>query len=148
MSPGPIPNHSSDLSRSRDANRDGRPDLVTGERLPVSIPRADPSWHPAAKRLYNSVKTSGQAEYYQNSDWALLWALCDDMSHFKSADRRSAQMAATVYAGLGNLLLTEGERRKARIELALPTEQETPASVTAVEDYKRSLGLVQDGDAV
>lgn len=146
MPPGPIPNHSSDLSRGRDANRADRPDLVKGERLPVTVYKADPNWHPAAKRLYNSVKTSGQAAFYQNSDWALLWALCDDMSHFKSSDRRSAQMAATVYAGLGNLLLTEGERRKARIELDLPREQETPASVTAVEDYKRSLGLVQDGD--
>lgn len=145
--PGPVPNHSSDLSRSRDANRSDRPDLVKGTRYDVTIPRADPEWHPAALRLYNSLRSSGQKDFYQNSDWAIAWSLCDDLSHFKKSGKRSAQMAATIYSALTSLLVTEGDRRRARLELTDAIEDEKPASVAVMDDYKQGLGLVQDGDA-
>lgn len=136
---GPIPNHSSDLSRSRDANRGDRPSLVKGERRPVTIPHAGKDWHPAARRIYDSIKTSGQSDFYQNSDWAYAWSVCDDLSNFKNMSRPSAQMAAVVYTALGNLLLTEGDRRRARIELEHPHEEEKPASVSLIEEYKQGL---------
>lgn len=40
----------------------------------------------------------------------------------------------------GNLLVTEGDRRRVRIELQ-PEPEETPAAVLAIADYKRELGL-------
>ena len=146
MAPGPVPAHSSHLSRERDANRGDRPELKLGEKRPVTIPHGDPNWHPAAKRLYNALKTSGQSDFYQNSDWAYAWSLCDDLSHFKESGKRSAQMAATIYSALSNLLVTEGDRRRARIELTDAIGVEEPASVAALDKYRKGLKPVKDGD--
>ena len=137
--PGPVPNHSSDLSRSRDANRGDRPDLVKGERMKVTVPHADKDWHPVAQRLYKSLKSSGQSRFYQDSDWAYAYMLCDDITHYMSG-RRGAQMAATIYGAMSSLLITEADRRRARIELDDPKEEVTPAGVTAIADYKAGLG--------
>ncbi|MFH8414367.1 hypothetical protein ACH4B9_14635 [Streptomyces collinus] len=108
---------------------------------PVRIPRADPDWHPIAKELYDSLKKSGQADFYQQSDWAYAKALIDDLSHYKKSGKRSAQMAQTIYSALGNLLVTEGDRRRVRIELQEPEPEETPAAVLAIADYKKDLGV-------
>lgn len=136
---GPIPNHSSDLSRARDADRGDRPPLKRGEKRPVTIPHKDQDWHPAAIRLYDALKTSGQSDFYQNSDWAFAWSLCDDLSDYKKQGRRSAQMAATIYSAFSNLLVTEGDRRRARIELTDAMEEVKPPSVAAMDKYRRGL---------
>lgn len=136
---GPVPHRSNDLSRERDVNRSGRPDITRGELLPTDIPEADPEWHEIAKMLWEGAATSGQRDYYQNSDWALLYSLCDDFSDYKNQGRRSATMAATLYAATSSLLLTEGDRRRARIELSAPVENEDDASITVLAGYKDAL---------
>lgn len=142
--PGPAPNHSSDLSRERDANRGDRPELKHGEKRPVTIPHGDKDWHPAAVRLYNALKTSGQSDFYQNSDWAFAWSLCDDLSDYKNQGRRSAQMAATIYSAFTSLLVTEGDRRRARIELTDAAEEKQPASVAAMDRYRKGVYAVKN----
>lgn len=148
---GPVPNRSTDLSRERDANRGDRPPITKGELRPVVIPHMDPDWHPISKMLWKSLKSSGQADFYQNSDWAFAWSLCEDLSMYKkplvSKDgeeyhKRSGQMLQTIYAAMERLLVTEGDRRRVRIELSAPESEEEPASVTAIADYKQGLGLV------
>lgn len=139
--PGPVPNRSDDLSRERDANRGDRSPITKGELRPVVVPHADPEWHPIADKLYRSLKSSGQSDFYQNSDWALAYSLCDDLSHFKQSGKRSAQMAQTIYSALSNLLVSEGDRRRVRIELSAPEAEEEPASVTAIDAYKKQLGV-------
>jgi hypothetical protein len=52
-------------------------------------------------------------------------------------------MAQTLYSALGNLLVTEGDRRRVRIELQEPEEETTPASVLAIADYRQELGLAE-----
>lgn len=140
---GPIPNRESDLARPRSRKGSDEQETKKGQMRPVRIPRADPDWHPIAKQLYDSLKKSGQADFYQQSDWALAFALCDDLSHYKKSGKRSAQMAQTLYSALGNLLVTEGDRRRVRIELHEPEEETTSASVLAIADYKKELGLAE-----
>jgi hypothetical protein len=41
------------------------------------------------------------------------------------------------------LLVTEGDRRRVRIELDAPQDNSEPASVTAINDYRQGLGLVK-----
>ncbi|MGW3738268.1 phage terminase small subunit [Streptomyces sp. NPDC005148] len=82
-----------------------------------------------------------QSNFYQNSDWALAYVPCDDLSHYKKSAKRSAQMAQTLYSALGNLLVAERDRRRVRIELQEPEEETTPASVLAIADYKQELGV-------
>lgn len=62
-------------------------------------------------------------------DRALAYALYDDLSHYKKSGKRSAQMAQTLYPALGNLLVTEGNRRRVSIELQEPEPETTSAAV-------------------
>lgn len=67
---------------------------VLGLMRPVTIPHADKDWHPIAKRLYNSYKTSGQSDRWQNSDWAFAYSLMDDLSRYKFQEDGQSNAAA------------------------------------------------------
>lgn len=140
--PGPIPNRESDLARPRE-RKGGEVVVVTrGESRTVTWPRPDPEWHKIARDLYLACKKSGQADFYQQSDIALLFSLCDDLSYIKNQGyKRSAEMLKGVYAALGTLLVSEGDRRRVRIELHEPEPDTEPAAVIAIADYQRDLGL-------
>ena len=146
--PGPIPNRSEDLARPRERRGGDNSSVTKGTALPVSIPEADPDWHPIAIRIYDSCRSSGQREYYQDSDWAILWSLCEDLSMYKKPSvsrdgeeyhKRSGQMLQTIMASLSNLLVTEGDRRRVRIELQAPEPVTEPVSLRAVKDAKALL---------
>ncbi|WLW38554.1 minor tail protein [Streptomyces phage Vanseggelen] len=141
--PGPIPNREADLARPRERKGSDVQSVTKGVMLPTKIPNADREWHPIARRLWDSVKASGQTAFYQQSDYAVLYSLCDDLSHFKKSGKRSSQMAQTIYSALGNLLVTEGDRRRARIELHEPEDEGDTAAVLAIADYKKDLGLAE-----
>jgi hypothetical protein len=113
--------------------------VTKGVARKASKPHADKDWHPCAMKLWDATKQSGQIDFYQQSDWAMLYSLCDDLSYYKKQGRRSAQLAATIYSGLGNLLLTEADRRRARIELDLPVETGPTAGVVAIAEYKAAM---------
>lgn len=141
--PGPIPNRSDDLARPRE--RKGR-DIVPvtkGKARPVTIPDPDEAWHPIAAMLWEGLTTSGQADYYQDSDWAIAYALCDDLSHYKMQGRRSAQMAQVIYSTLSNLLVTEGDRRRARLELSPDEPEQDGPEVAVMDEYRRGLSAVK-----
>lgn len=141
--PGPIPNRSDDLSRERDANRGDRAPLKHGEMMPVTVPHENKDWHPVAKKLWKGIKTSGQSVWFQNSDWAYAYFCMEEVTRHMNAGKHSAMLLAAVDSMLSKLLVTEGDRRRARIELTMPEQDEgEPASVTAVKDYKKRLGLV------
>lgn len=144
--PGPVPNRSEDLSRERDANRGDRAPISSGTMKPVTIPNAGRGWHPIAKRLWDSMKSSGQAEYFQDSDWAYAFHVMEELTEYKNAGKRSSMMFAAIDSAMTRMLITEADRRKARIELQAPEDPTPSASVTAIQDYKRDLGLVPDLD--
>jgi len=148
---GPVPNRSEDLARPRERKGKDIVPVTKGELRKVRIPAADSKWHPIAKRLYNSLKVSGQADFYQQSDWALAWSICEDLSVYKQPryDRitgeeyfkRSGQMLQTIYTAMERLLVTEGDRRRVRIELSAPEPEAESAAVLAIADYRADLGL-------
>ncbi|GGK13145.1 hypothetical protein GCM10010124_02120 [Pilimelia terevasa] len=138
---GPIPNRDDDLARPRHRNGREQAPATRGELRPVTVPDPDPDWHPIACRLYEALRTSGQADFYQDSDWAFAFSVCDDLSHYKRATKRSGQMLQSIYSAMERLLVTEGDRRRVRIELHAPESDEKPASVLAIADYRRDLGL-------
>ncbi|AGM12028.1 hypothetical protein ZEMLYA_6 [Streptomyces phage Zemlya] len=139
--PGPVPNRESDLARPRSRKGGDVQEVTKGEMRPVKIPNADRDWHPIARRLWDSLKTSGQADFYQNSDWAFAFSLCEDLSYYKKSGKRSGQMLQTIYSAFERLLVAEGDRRRVRIELHEPEPETTPASVLAIADYRQELGL-------
>ena len=140
---GPVPNREEDLARPRSRKGSDQQPVTKGEMRPVKIPNADRDWHPIARRLWDSLKTSGQSDFYQNSDWAFAYSLCEDLSHYKKSGKRSGQMLQTIYSAFERLLVAEGDRRRVRIELNEPEDEQDSAAVLAIADYKKELGLAQ-----
>lgn len=134
--PGPVPKRS-DQRRRR--NKSDVEVVTTAGARSVSVPRMASSWHPIAKRLWQSLKDSGQADFYEPSDWAFAYSLMDDLSHYKNSDKRSAVALQTIYSSFERLLVTEGDRRRARIELERGGEPEAdPAKVAIMDEYRRA----------
>jgi hypothetical protein len=106
------------------------------------LPDADPLWHPIAADWYLSLRESGQAAFYQPSDWAVARYAADLMSKVLMSERGpNGQLVAALNSVMSSLLTTEGDRRRARMEL----ERKKPASqgdakVTALDDYRSAFG--------
>lgn len=122
----------------------------------VTIPPADSSWYPPTIRWYESLARSGQSAFYTASDWDTAWMLADAMSReFKpqplvvgsgkdatvqmvSLPPKAASLAAWAKI-MSGLLVTEGDRRRVRLELERPVE-EAKADVSELDEYRRRLG--------
>lgn len=126
--------------------------LAAGGRK-VPVPRGDPKWHPAAKRLYRSLADSGQRTLYEPSDFATAWLLAEAVSRELSPQPvmdkdgnvtmltlppKAAAVTAWLKA-LAALLATEGARRLARLELERPAEDIEPGDVSWIDDARRRL---------
>lgn len=112
---------------------------------PVGIPEPpapDELWHPIAAEWYLSLRESGQAAFYQPSDWAVARYAAELMSRGLDSDRPpNGQYVAALNSLMSSLLTTEGDRRRARMEL----ERKKPAadvdgSVTVLDDYRSAFG--------
>ena len=117
---------------------------------PVAIMDPDPEWHFIARMMWDSLDMSGQSDFYQQTDWAFAYSLCDDISEYKKpkTDRegneytkRSPEMLKAILSAMTSLLITEGDRRRVRIELSAPEAETTPLSVVAIGDYRNRLGV-------
>jgi hypothetical protein len=148
--PGPIPDREANLARPRarkGAEQSGLP-LTKGVAFPTEVPEPDENWHKIARLIWDGAVSSGQSLYYQNSDWAMLYSICDDITYVKNqGNKRSAQMLATVYAAMTTLLITEGDRRRLRVELEAPEAPVTTEGEQAVEEYKNLLQFPQRAEA-
>lgn len=137
--PGPAP--------KRDAERTRRADPASGvarhgEMRPVKIPPVDQGWHKRAKELYKSLKTSGQADYFQDSDWAYARILCDYLTRWYEMPR--AMDGANIEQMMSKLGMTEGARRQTlRIELDLPEEEKPDAQLVAIAGYQDMLKVAR-----
>lgn len=139
--PGPPPKKEAERRRR---NKDDIPvevvnldEMLAGE---VEVPVADEDWHPIARSWYESLKSSGQALWYEPSDWMTAYLLAEVLDRWlKPQDIKVGQIGdedgsvtyvfeqkviampgATLNSllkGMSALMVTEGERRKLRIEL-------------------------------
>ena len=134
--PGPAPKR--DAERVRSAEPASGP-ARHGELRSVSIPNADrKNWHPRAISWYDSLKTSGQADFYQDSDWATAKIIADYLTRWYSNPK--AMDMANIFAMMGRLGGTEGDRRQIlRVELSEPVVEDKSASLIAIEGYKDML---------
>lgn len=111
----------------------------------VQAPDPDPDWHPIAKHVYESMQHSAQRLYYEPSDWALAYLVCDHITRelnpkfvgfkkvlngetlkgvpilvdepaFESMPLTGGSMSAIMRA-FEKLMVTEVDRRKARVEI-------------------------------
>jgi hypothetical protein len=140
---GPIPKRSEERRR---VNKDDGPALIQApagapEVMP-DLPEPDPLWHPIASDWYLSLRESGQAAFYEPSDWAVARYVAELMSRGLSSDRApNGQYVAALNSTMSSLLTTEGDRRRARMEL----ERKKPAgarlaSVSPLDSYRDIAG--------
>jgi hypothetical protein len=133
---GPVP------KRSAQRRRRNKPDVptVSAPGAPVvERPEPDEAWEPGAARWYESLARSGQARFYEPSDWAQAWVWAELLSRaLAQGQRPSAQLIMAWSSGATELLTTEGARRRMRIELerAGQVDEDEDAAVAALDDYR------------
>lgn len=105
------------------------------------LPDPDPLWHPIAADWYLSLQESGQAVFYQPSDWAMARYAAELMSRGLSSDRPpNGQYVSALDSVMARLLTTEGDRRRARIELERKPAGPQLASVKPLDAYRDLAG--------
>lgn len=124
--------------------------MKRGELRPVNRPEPDPEWHDIAKMMYDSLLDSGQSDFFQSSDWAMAYHICEELSLYKQSGywsdktgewvpKRNGQILAAINAAFTELLATEGARRRMRIELSEPEKKEDDAAVAIMDSYRESV---------
>lgn len=132
---GPPPQRSEQRRRRNKVEIDRAPVRVVGVYGPEP-----PEWLAGlALDWYKSLRTSGQAIYYTDSDWSSALIIAKAIERFES--RPSAHMLTAILSGFGSLAATEGDRRRLRIELerAEREDADEQAGVTAINDWQRRL---------
>lgn len=123
----------------RRRNKDGPPVTKGAARGTSFIPAGDPNWHPLATQLYDSLENSGQSDFFEESDWAYAQIVCEALSrNLNQGGRMSAQMFQAVDSAMSKLLVTEGDRRRLRVELEKAPEAENPDeadAISRIEEY-------------
>lgn len=137
---GPVPKR--DDQRKRRNKSDERETTSIDLEGEVVQPPADPDWHPIAVQLWGAMAESGQARFYEPSDWAIAFSLMDDLSYYKTGAKRSGQMLQTIMATLSSLLLTEGDRRRVAMELNRSSgdDDEQSEKVAVMDKWRQKLG--------
>ena len=148
---GPIP------KRSEERRRENKPETPI-DSVPVSgsvqIPPADPKWHPTARLIYDSLPSSGQAKFYEPSDWSTAYLLAESLSRDLKPQSigitdegkvirayvplKGASLAAYL-KGFAALGVTEGDRRRMGIEIKRNPLKSVPSAAAVMDDY-RDLG--------
>lgn len=132
---GPPPKRSEQRRRRNKVDIDRAPAHAGGVQGPDA-----PAWlQGLALGWYESLRTSGQAIFYTDSDWASALIVAKAIERFES--RPSAHMLTAILSGFGSLAATEGDRRRMRLELERAPAQDADeeAAVTAIAEWQRRL---------
>jgi hypothetical protein len=131
---GPVPKRSTERRRR---NADSATQVVAPPLAAVEAPPLPEDTAPLAREWYESLQTSGQAQFYEPSDWLSAKILAAQLTAHISSGYRSAVMFSAIWSAMGELLTTEGARRRVRLEIDRPVADAVkPANVT---DYRARL---------
>lgn len=135
---GPVPKRSTERRRR---NKSSVVETVKVDAPASAVPAANPSWHPIAGDWYASLVESGQAIYFEPSDWQAARFVAEVMSKNLKQKRFSSVLFAAVWAAMNDLLTTEASRRRVRMEIERgDVDRGQPAGVTAIADYRKAVG--------
>ena len=97
--------------------------------------------HPIITDFWNSVGESAQARYYEASDWQYFRVALHFLNSLLKTNKPSAQMLTVVNQMLTDLLVSEGSRRRVRMEIERDVAKD---NVVDVADYFRQLAAKND----
>lgn len=132
-------------------------DIATLARQEVQIPEVPEEWHPTARFVFESFTRSGQARFYEPTDWATIYLTCEQIHHnllpkdvVIGQDEAAGEpiirrmvvpMPGAVLNGvlksMSMLLATEADRRRLSIELERNQPVEDTAGVTNISTKRR-----------
>ncbi len=136
---GPVPKRSSERTRSPNDNVIERvqafgvvkkPKLGLGDEV-----------HPIIIDFWESCGESAQSRYYEQSDWQYLRITLHFLNKLLNSGKPSAQMLTVVNQMLTDLLVSEGSRRRVRMEIEREQEKD---NVVNIADYFRELANKND----
>lgn len=139
---GPVPKRSDQRRRRNKPEADAPAVVVAMGQQVVKPPTEDRAWHPYAKDWFRALKRSGQAQFYQESDWReaklVAWLITQELS---SPTGARAGMMDVIFSRADALMTTEGARRWLRVELITPkaTDEAKEATVSIMEQYRADL---------
>lgn len=157
---GPVPKRSD--QRRRRNTPEGARDEVVVEGI-VEAPAAKSSWHPIAKRWYGSLAQSGQAVFFEPSDWATAYLVAEEIDRLlkpqalgispkgevvKASQPIPGSVLAAIAKLMGSLGVTEGDRRRIGIEIKRQgdgADGEEEADVSDFGEYRRRRDAGQSG---
>lgn len=89
------------------------------------------------RRWWEALRRSGQAQFYESSDWAHAELVVNAIDTF--VERPSAMMLASINSMSATLLVTEGDRRRLHMELekAPAAESEQDAAIAHLAEYRK-----------
>jgi hypothetical protein len=153
---GPVPKRSSQRRRSNKPAIPTTPVEIPAA-APVPVPDSDQTWHPVARSWYEALAVSGQAQFYEPSDWATAVLLAESMSRdlspqfvgftekgdvlHESIPLKGASLSAYL-RGMSVLMVTEGDRRRVSLELnrAAGKDPDAERAAGTVTDIRSRLG--------
>lgn len=112
----------------------------SGTKTPTKAPPASRDWHPTARAWYLSLAKSGQSVFYEPSDWETARLVAEILTKLLNGERGFSQFGSTVERLMGNLLTTEGERRRMRIELQKAEPPADDPKVRIMSRYRDAAG--------
>lgn len=136
---GPVPKRSSERRR-RNKTEVEVASAPSATANPIAAPPPEGHWHDLAREWYEALAASGQARFYEASDWAMARVWAELLSRELMQARPSAKMVEAWSSGAAELLTTEGARRRVRLELQREEPQGPTAGVIAMDDYRAVLG--------
>ncbi len=137
---GPNPKRS-DQVRRRNAGEDGIP-VTEVPRLNerVEAPPLGFVTHELAMDWYESLAESAQAAYFEPSDWHAARITAMELGRMLNAGKPSGQLFAALWTATGDLLSTEGQRRRLRFEIDRAPAEEDDSDDAAIIDLAERLG--------
>lgn len=88
--------------------------------------------------LYQSLSESGQSQYYEPSDWQYARLVMSQLDDYLSQEKKSPTMFGEIMSALTTLMVTEGDRRRLKMEIKRTdsSSAEADAQVARMSDYK------------
>lgn len=139
--PGPVPKRSDERTRRESANEERMPIKRGMAHSYKNWPAPDKEWSSQVKQLWASLGESGMEGFLELSDIAYFRVICDGLQEWYDSPpgRRSAMKLDVPLKHAAALGITEGERRRMRIELETPSIPEESVGSKARKMFEQRL---------
>ena len=130
--PGPLPKRSDQRIRR---NKPAAPVSKVSAIGAVPKPSADLGFddpHSLTVEMWDSLHGSAQSRFFEASDWAHAKTVLHFLDMQLKSSRPGAQMLQALFKELGDLLVTEGSRRRLRLEIDRAEANEATVDVAAL----------------